>query len=171
MLTRRTGQRPAEGVTGRGDERGSVLILMPVAALIFVILGSLAVDATVVFLAERELANAAAAAANDAATRAIDLDVFYARGCIELVEELAQDVVAVSVASKQLGQDDFELGPPQVDARGREVTVTLTGQAPHIFSKALPGAPDVATVSATATATAEGLADAPGASSCAPPEG
>lgn len=156
--------------SGRHGERGSVLILMPVAALIFVILGSLAVDATVVFLAERELANAAAAAANDAATRAIDLDVFYARGCIELVEELAEDVVAASVASKQLGQDDFVLGPTAVDARGREVTVTLTGQAPHIFSKALPGAPDAATVSATATATAEGL-DAPGTSSCAPPEG
>lgn len=153
----------------RRGERGSVLILMPVAALIFIILGSLAVDATVLFLAERELANAAAAAANDAATRAIDLDLFYERGCIALDPELAEEVVGTSVAAKQLGQDGFELALPEVETQGREVTVTLIGQAPYIFSKALPGAPEEATVSATATAVAEGLEAADGP--CAPPEG
>ncbi len=137
-------------------QRGSVLILMPVAALIFVILGSLAVDATALFLAERELAGAAAAAANDAATRAIDLDLFYESGCLALDELLAEDVVKRSVAAKRLGQAGLRLAAPEVRAGGREVKVTLTAVAPHIFTKAIPGAPDEAVVSAMATATAEG---------------
>ena len=138
------------------QERGSVLILMPVAALIVVILGALAVDATVLFLAERELAGAAAAAANDAATRAIDLDVFYAEGRVTLDEGLAREVATASVAAKGLARSGFPVGPPDVRVvGGDQVTVTLTGQAPYVFSKAVPGGPSTATVSATSTATAE----------------
>lgn len=137
-------------------ERGSVLVLMPVAALIFVILGALAVDATVLFLAERELAGAAAAAANDAATRAIDPDRFYADGTIVLDAGRANDVVAVSVAAKQLERSGFDVATPEVRiVAADQVTVTLTGRAPYIFSKAIPGVADSAPVSATATATAE----------------
>ena len=51
------------------DERGSVLMLMPVAVLIFLVLGALCVDFGSVFTVKRELSNAAAAAANDAASR------------------------------------------------------------------------------------------------------
>ncbi len=139
-----------------GREEGSVLILMPVAALIFIILGALAIDATVLFLAERELAGAAAAAANDAATRAIDQDVFYRDGSISLDEGLAAEVVATSVAAKQLDRSGVVLAPPQVQVQGGDrVTVTLTGEARYIFSKAIPGGPDTAVLSATATATAE----------------
>ena len=147
-------------------ERGSTLILMPVAALIFVVLGSLAVDATVLFLAERELAGAAAGAANDAATRAIDIELFYGAGCLQLDEVQAGQVVAASVAAKRLGEAGLELEALGVVIRGREVTVTLTGRAPHVFSKALPGAPDSAPVSATAAATAEGPATAPADAAC-----
>jgi len=158
--------RVSDGGANTAQE-GSVLILMPVAALVFVILGSLAVDATVLFLAERELAGAAAAAANDAATRAIDLDQFYERGCLALDDDLAAEVVDRSVASKRLGQAGIQLASPEVVARGREVTVTLTGQAPHVFTSALPGAPDTAAVSATATVTAEGTAPDPTDTACA----
>ena len=147
-------------------ERGSTLILMPVAALIFVVLGSLAVDATVLFLAERELAGTAAGAANDAATQAIDIELFYDAGCLRLDEARAGQVVTGSVAAKRLGDAGIRLDPPDVVARGRRVTVTLTGRAPHVFSKALPGAPDSAPVSATATATAEGPAAGPGDVAC-----
>lgn len=137
-------------------ERGSVLILMPAAALIFIILGSLAVDATVLFLAERELAGAAAGAANDAATRAIDQDVFYTEGDIVLDPDLAAQVVAASVAAKQLDRSGVTLDPPDVSVQGGDrVTVVLTGRAPYLFAKAIPGGPDTAVVSATATASAE----------------
>jgi hypothetical protein len=108
-------------------ERGSTLILMPVAALIFVVLGSLAVDATVLFLAERELAGTAAGAANDAATQAIDIELFYDAGCLRLDEARAGQVVAGSVAAKRLGDAGIRLDPPDVVARGRRVTVTVDG--------------------------------------------
>lgn len=160
MLRRPHGQHGAA-------QAGSTFILMPVAALVFVVLGSLAVDATVLFLAERELAGAAAAAANDAATQAIDLELFYGIGCLQLDEAHAGQVVAGSVAAKRLGQAGVQLDAPAVVTRGREVTVTLTGRAPHVFSKALPGAPDTAPVSATATATAEGPATGPTDAACA----
>lgn len=140
---------------GARRERGSVLILMPVAALIFVILGALAVDATVVLLAERELAGAAAAAANDAAARALDQDAFYADGSIVLDPRLAAEVVAASVAAKQLDRSGIRLDPPDVRVlAGDQVTVVLSGRAPHLFARALPGGSEAAAVSATATATA-----------------
>jgi Flp pilus assembly protein TadG len=137
------------------EEGGSVLVLMPVAALIFVILGALALDATVVFLAERELAGAAAAAANDAVTRGIDEDEFYRSGCVVVLPGAAAEVVRTSVAAKRLDRTTLSLAAPQVDVTGgAAVTVTLRGVAPRIFVKALPGAASTAPVSATATATA-----------------
>ena len=136
-------------------ERGSVLVLMPVAALIFVLLGALALDATVVFLAERELAGAAAAAANDAVTRGIDREEFYRSGCVVVLPGAAADVARSSVAAKELDRSGLSVAIPEVDVRaGAAVTVTLRGTAPHIFTRAVPGAPSEAGVSATATATA-----------------
>jgi Flp pilus assembly protein TadG len=137
------------------SERGSALVLMPVAALIFVILGALALDAPVVFMAERELAGAAAAAANDAVTRGIDRDEFYRSGCVVVLPGAAQDVARRSVAAKELERSGLSMTVPEVDVRGGSaVTVTLRGTAPHVFTRAVPGAPSDADVSATATATA-----------------
>ena len=129
---------------------------MPAAALIFVILGALALDATVVFLAERELAGAAAAAANDAAAVALDSDAFYDRGVVQVDVKRAAQVVAASVAAKRLGDAGIHVDPPNVEVRdGTRITVTITGSAPYVFAKALPGAPSTAAVSARATAVAE----------------
>lgn len=135
-------------------ERGSVLVLMPVAVLIFVVLGALAVDATVLFLGERELAGAAAGAANDAATRAIDRESFYARGVVVLDPHLAVEVATTSVAAKRLGANGYEVETPEVVVDGDRVTVTVRGRAPHLFGRALAGMGASTPVSATATATA-----------------
>ena len=56
------------------DERASVLMLMPAAVLVFIVLGALCVDFASVYGAKRELSNAAAAAANDVASQALDVD-------------------------------------------------------------------------------------------------
>lgn len=128
---------------------------MPVAALIFIILGALAVDATVVFLAERELAGAAAAAANDAASRALDDGAFYDDGAVRVDPVVAREVVVSSVAAKRLGDNGFVVDPPVVEVRGALITVTITGHAPHLFAKALPGGPASAAIAARATASAE----------------
>lgn len=80
-------------MTGR-PERGSTLLLFPAAVLIVVALAAMAVDTSIAFLAQRELANAAAAAANDAATRALSDDAFYRGNRIEL-DARAVEAVAV----------------------------------------------------------------------------
>lgn len=98
-------------------------------------------------------ANAAAAAANDAATRALDLDAFYEDGTISLVASEAGRVATTSVASKQL--DHLSIAPPvvSVGADG-EVTVHLSAEVASIFARAIPGGPQRTSVSATAVATA-----------------
>jgi Flp pilus assembly protein TadG len=129
------------------------MMLMPAAVLIFIVLGAICVDVAVVFLAQRELANAAAAAANDAATRALDLDEFYAEGTISVVPAEAERVAATSVAAKRL--DYIDIAPPVVTVDGvGQVTVLLTAEVGYIFAKAIPRGPTSTSVSATAVATA-----------------
>ena len=61
-----------------------MLIMMPVAVLVVVMLGAMAVDAAALFGAQRSLAGVAAAAANDAVARSVDAEAFYRQGQIEL---------------------------------------------------------------------------------------
>ena len=58
-------------------QSGSVLMLFPAAVLVVLILGAIAVDASVAFLAKRELNDASAALANDLAIEALSNDAFY----------------------------------------------------------------------------------------------
>ena len=81
----------------RDGQRGSTLLLFPAAVLIMVALAAITVDSAIAFMAQRELANATAAAANDAATEALSDRSFYQRDRIELspsaVEAVAVDRV------------------------------------------------------------------------------
>lgn len=135
-----------------GRQRGSVLMLMPAAVLIFVILGAIAVDYGGVFLAQAELANAAAAAGNDAATQAIDLPHLYATGEVRLVHDRARAVAQRSVAAK--GLDHLSAVVEEVRVQGATVTVVLRGRADYLFARALPGGPTGADVTATSTSEA-----------------
>lgn len=144
----------AEG-SGPADEHGSVLVLMPAAVLVFLVLGALAVDAATVFLAQRQLANAASAAANDAATQAVDLELFYAEGSVRLLPADAQRVAAVSV--DRLGLDHLSDVRPVATVRGDVVEVTVSARAHQVFAPAVPGGPD--SVAVAATAVAHGRAD------------
>ncbi len=136
-------------------ERGSALMLMPAAVLVFVVLGAIAVDFAVAFLAEREVSNAAAAAANDAAGAALDRDRFYADGAIRLDPAVAASVGRSAVAAAGLDDlEDLDVRV-QVASDAPEVTVTVSARATYVFAKALPGGPDGVEVEATATALAE----------------
>ncbi len=122
---------------------------MPAAVLIFLILGALAVDAAVVFLAQRQLANAAVAAANDAAA-AVDVEQFYGDGSLRLLPARARQVANDSVGRLDLQhldglRSDISVGDGVVE-------VTLTASVDHIFSGAVPGGPASADVAATAVA-------------------
>jgi Flp pilus assembly protein TadG len=133
-------------------ERGSVLLLMPAAVLVFLVLGALTVDFGGAYAARRQLEEAAAAAANDAATRALDLDVLYGEHQAHLVGADALRVVQASVAAKGLDRLHAEVRQVVVSADGLEVTVTVGGRAPFVFGRALPGRRDGMAVEAKASA-------------------
>ena len=137
-------------------ERGSVLMLMPAGVLVLFLLGAIAVDFSVAFMAERELVNAAAAAANDAAVGAIDDARFYEADEIALDEGRARTVVDAAVEAQ--GAEwlaPIEVVRVEVASGSPTVTVELRARARYLFAKAIPGGPDGVTVQAAATATAE----------------
>lgn len=136
-------------------ERGSVLMLMPAAVLVFLVLGALCVDYGAVFVAERDLSNAAAAAANDAAAQAIDLERFYRTGELVVDRSRATEVARASVTAK--GLDHLEPVVEDVQVVGATVTVTVAGRARHLFAGAVPGGSDHVEVRSRAEAEAEEL--------------
>lgn len=140
-------------------DRGSVLMLMPAAVLVFLILGALAVDYGGVFVDHRDLANAAAAAANDAATQSIDLQLFYETGDIRLVLERAWAIAEQSLAARGLDRLDAEVSDVRIEDGGASVIVTVRGHAKYLFAKAVPGGKDGIDVTASSEAHAADLAE------------
>jgi hypothetical protein len=134
-------------------------MLMPAGVLIVLVLGALAVDSAILFLGERELADLTAAAANDAATAAIDEEMFYRCGRLRLVKDEAGQVAGTVAAARasdavtgvQIDTTvDNGVAPP-------EVTVSATGAVRLVFSPALPGGSRNRTVGATSVAVPEPL--------------
>jgi uncharacterized membrane protein len=136
------------------EQRGSVLMLMPAAVLVFLVLGALCVDFGSTFTSKRELSNAAAAAANDAASQSIDLDRYYASGELRLRIDVARSVARRSLASMGLDRMAPEVEDVRIGTDGLTVTVVLRGRAHFLFAKALPGGLDGMDVRATSTAHA-----------------
>ena len=130
-------------------------MLMPAAALVFIVLGAIAVDFAIVFLGEREVANAAASAANDAAAQAVDRDIFYATATVHLDGAVAARVAARSVEAAGLDDHlDDVVTTTRVDTGAPLVTVTVRARVHYLFASALPGGPEGADVEASAVATA-----------------
>lgn len=133
-----------------GPERGSVLMLVPAAVAVLFALAAVAVDLSMVFLAERELAEAALAAANDAAA-VVDEHRFRTSGEVGVDCSAAAAVAADSFAVRRpawLTDARLEV----VSCRPERVVVAATGRVPHVFGRALPGVPDAAPVDAEAAA-------------------
>jgi Flp pilus assembly protein TadG len=138
-----------------GEQRGSVLMLMPAAVLIFLVLGALCVDFGAVYGGQRELSNAAAAAANDAASQAIDVAHYYATGELRLVPARAWAVAEAAVAAHDLDRLDAHV--VDVVVGDGTVTVRLGGRVAFLFAKAVPGGRDGMVVEASAEAEAAEL--------------
>ena len=151
------GDSRPEGTVERATERGSVLMLVPAAVLVLVILGAIAVDFSVAFLGQRELTNAAAAAANDAAT-AISEQSFYrgggevAPGTIRVDEARARRVADQALLAR--APRGVHITDSVVEPSGGQVCVTLRGRVPYVFARAIPGMDDGVSVQGRATATA-----------------
>ena len=127
-------------------ERGSVLMLMPAAVLIMLVLGSIAVDHAVVFGAQRDLVATAQAAANDAASLGVDIDVLRTTGEVDVDEgEMARAVAQATAIVPRGTSVDWRL-------EGDVVVVTLHREVPLVFAPAVPGGHRTQPVEATATA-------------------
>ena len=161
------GSRPRSGraAFSAGSENGSVLILMPAAVLVLIVLGAIAVDAAVVFLGQREMADAAAAAANDAVSAGYREQSYYQDNVLCLsqarVQQIAEAAASARADSARLRRVSAlrglsEDGQPQV-------TVLVEGTVDLIFAPAVPGAARTKPVRAQSTAVLEPDPDATGA--------
>ncbi len=153
--------RAGPAVAERPGQRGSVLLLFPAAVLIVMVLAAITVDSSIAFLAQRELANATAAAANDAAGEGVDGQAFYRDDRIALdpaaVEAVAIERVRLAIdESRHQGLEvQASASPPARAGCPWTVRVSASSQVSYVFAKALPGGPDAASVRATSVAGPE----------------
>jgi Flp pilus assembly protein TadG len=140
-------------------QRGSTLLLFPAALLIMVALAAITVDSAIAFLAQRELANATAAAANDAATRGLSDEAFYERDSLELSSDAVEDVAVARVLQLVSGHRHHDLAvravatAPAAGCSSWTVQVTASSRVEEIFGRAMPGADGQVAVRAESTAS------------------
>ncbi|MDQ4070552.1 MAG: hypothetical protein M3203_13935 [Actinomycetota bacterium] len=140
-------------------ERGSTLLLFPAALLIMVALAGMTVDSAIAFMAQRQLANATAAAANDAVTEAMSDSSFYQDNRIELspaaVEAIAVDRVhqLIDAARHHDLSVSAEAVPPATAACAWTVRVSASSRVDELFGRALPASSGTVAVSARSSAS------------------
>jgi len=135
-----------------------VLLLFPAAVLIVIVLAAVAVDSAIAFLGQREVANAAVAAANDAAGQGVGNRAFYETGSLDLdaatVEQLASGQVR-AVLDPERFRDlgvDVTVASPSRSGCPVVVRVHVSARVPTLFAAAIPGGPADRQVQATAVA-------------------
>lgn len=135
----------------RRSDQASALMLMPAGLLVLLLLASVAVDMSLVHLRHRQALDVAGSAANDAVTAAADPSQLR-RGVYRIEPAEAQRVARRTIAASDLAP--HVVGQPRVLVDGTSVQVSLRVEAKHLFTSALPGAPDTTVVTATVSATA-----------------
>ena len=118
-------------------DRGSVLALVPAGFLVLIALGALAVDSAVAYQGQQQLHDTLVAAANDAASSAIDHSAFYGSGSVVISLPVAQQVVCRSLVQQhdsQLHQVKLWLG-----VNGAELRVMGEAKVDAVFGRAIPG--------------------------------
>ena len=119
----------ADGADG-ADERGSTLLLVPSAVLVLFLLTALCVDGAATFLAQRELADACAGAANDAATAALDRgDLYAAAQPLQDVDLGRAAAIAESRTAPLAARWDHPVAV-QADTDGPDVVLRLRASVP-----------------------------------------
>lgn len=143
----------------RDGEQGSALLLFPAALLIMLTLAAVTVDSAIAFMAQRQLINATAAAANDAATQALSDRAFYEGDRIELssdaVESVAVDRVfqLVDPARHHDLTVTAQAAPPAGAGCSWTVRVSASSHVDELFGKAMPGSSGQVAVRAESTAS------------------
>ncbi|HVN52567.1 MAG TPA: hypothetical protein VMT43_14120 [Acidimicrobiales bacterium] len=136
----------------RADD-GSALVLMPVAMLVVLLLGAIAVDLTAVHLRRQQAIEAAASAANDAVTFGLDESALRAGRGYRLDPGRVRRAVERSIEQQGLA-DDLVAPPVVTEPDPVSVRVEITLRADYVFARSLPGAPHSTEVRGAATATA-----------------
>lgn len=149
---------------GWSDDRGSTLPLVPVAVLLVLVLGALVLDGAALLLAQRRLADLAAAVATDAAT-AIDPASFYGTagapaGDLTLSRALAErrrdELVALAMADRDRTFDELAC---TLDLVGATATAVCAATSRGLLAPAaLGGGP----MRLRSTETVEGRISTPG---------
>lgn len=136
-------------------EDGNTLALFPAAVLVMFILASMAIDAAVTFSAQRQLSDIAAAAANDAASAALDT-TYYGEGRFGVDRAVAgqrvDDTVGRRTDSDRLAASCIV---DDISADGLSVTVVCRGTVTQLISPARFLNITSRDIRATATATAQ----------------
>lgn len=140
------------------SQQGNTLLLMPVGVLVLLILAAIAVDAAVLFLGQRRVADLAASVAQDAVA-AVDEASFY-EGELALDPGRARRREATLTSS--LPRDDALLDPSCAVTTGNRgdgptASASCTARVRFVFAPAVPGARRLSEV--VANETAVGLSD------------
>ncbi len=132
-------------------------MLVPAAVLVLVVLGAIAVDSAIVVLAQRDLANRTAAAANDIAGFAVSGQSFYRtpEGAVELDQAAATAFVELTFTEANRPAN-YQAWSGRAVTDGRTVVVEAAAEVRYLFAPAVPGVARSATVTARSTATARG---------------
>ena len=136
-------------------DRGSALMLMPAATLVVFLLGSIALDFSVMFLRQRQALNLAADVANSAAVEGIDAEAFRETGDFEFSPARLD-----AVAERYERLAPFEEPPTiEVEPEGTDhVLVTITYEYDLVFAGIVPGAERHRVETSTARARAQSSA-------------
>jgi hypothetical protein len=142
----------------RPRTEGSALALVPAGFLVLILLAAIAVDSAVAFLGQRQLGDALAAAANDAAAAAVSDSTFYGSGQITIDPSEAATVVCESMAAQRPNLQDIQVS---IAVAGSTIAVRATAQVQEVFGRVLPGL-HTRQVSASASAQADEGPASPG---------
>jgi Flp pilus assembly protein TadG len=122
-------------------------MLFPAAVLVIFVLGAIAVDASIAFLAKREINDASAALANDLAVQAISAKAFYASpdGAprIELDPEFVRqqsDAGLLTDRIRSLLDSHYRDVVAAAEVTNGCVIVTVSARGSYVFSGIVAGA-------------------------------
>ena len=134
-------------------------MLVPAGIMIVIALGSLAVNASLLFMAERGAANTASAIANDVAALGLDVDHFRSTGEYRLVDDLTAIAAHRTAIAQAQGASGLVPGTLNISiARSSpdSVTVIVTAEVKLLIRPPLGEPTQTVQASAVGTARPDG---------------
>lgn len=123
------------------EQGGNTLVLFPVAILLVLGLGALAIDSAVIYLAERRLGDLAAAAATDA-VGGLDLDTFYDPARDPALDPALGERRARDLAARMGNDRSFEDVTCRIEVDGLTALASCTARVRPLLAPFWPGLDD-----------------------------